>query len=342
MRKSGLFSYILKKRFSEPEPEMEDTFLSTRRPKKSYFRDPLYFHGRQWTKNIDWLISSYSYSEISAKILTFKQLVDNSFYQEPLRGSLIALFCQTQRHVSALRTFGRLVRLKRHPYVVQHSLSMDPLDVHHSQTFVLVEDKANYLFHMNELVTVIETAIGHSPNFFSEPKWPANPYNNNKLTSAAMYSLYFHIKQSNRVMPLLFHLFFLSNFHLAAFSEKYEAIIRERAIESFVMNSPYTQLLRPVLVMLYHNDYTRRWVIHPDFPAETLVDIFRPYLRLFYLSLYMKETTRGFVSEHALQIQLKACYFYNRKFGRKIYKLTKQRGRICVQNWVFKMEHLRF
>jgi hypothetical protein len=40
---------------------------------------------------------------------------------------------------------------------------------------------------------------------------------------------------------------------------------------------------------------------------------------------------------------LKAFYFYNRFFGRKIYKLTKCRKRgIKIKSWRFHMDYLRF
>jgi hypothetical protein len=331
----NIFFYLLQRQIgTEQIIYPTEEFVCFPRTKKSYFENPAYFHCMQMM---------YQMRERKDKFSVLQRMCQNTFYTESLQNDILDIFCRTQRYYMALNRFIHICRLKRHYYVVRCDLSMESLFVHHPQTFILVEPKANFLFRINELVSIVENAIGHSPEFYSEPKWPANPYNNNKLTSAALYSLYFQVQQSSRVMPLLFHLFFLCNFNPIVFSEKYEMVIREQAIEKYVMNSPYTLLLRPLIIMLSENVFTRRWVIHPDFPAEKLVSIFRPYLLLFYYSNYMENTTRGSLAGHSLNIQLKAFYFYNRFFGRKIYKLTKCRKRgIKIKSWRFHMDYLRF
>jgi hypothetical protein len=263
--------------------------------KKSYFANPAYHHCLQMV---------YSVKERRDKFAFIRQVCKNTFYTPQLRNEILDVFCRVQRYYMALHKFAHMCRLKKHYYVVKCDLSMESLCAHHPQTFVLVESNANFLFRINELVSIVETAISHSPEFYSEPKWPVNPYNNRRLSKAALYSLYFQVQRTARVMPLLFHLFFLCNFSLDAFAEKYEMVIREHAIEKYVMNSPYTLLLRPIFIMLSENAFTRRWMIHPDFPAEKLVQIFRPFLLLFFYANYMEQTTRGYVAGHSLDLQL--------------------------------------
>ena len=36
-----------------------------------------------------------------------------------------------------------------------------------SHTFILIDNKSKYLFSLNDLISIIETAIGNSPEFFS-------------------------------------------------------------------------------------------------------------------------------------------------------------------------------
>ena len=164
---------------------------------------------------------------VFAKFAALNAFLMNTFYEKGLKDKIFTIFSKTQRHYHSLIRFARICKIKRNPYVVANDLMLNPLEVNHRLTFILVENKSNYLFNINEIITIIETAIGNSPDFFSQPLWPENPYNKQKFTLSTLYNIYFHIKNTGRILPLLFHLFFLENFSTKKFSEQHEIIIRE-------------------------------------------------------------------------------------------------------------------
>lgn len=94
------------------------------------------------------------------------------------------------------------------------------------------------------------------------------------------------MKNSNRVMSTLFHLFFLDNFDINSFSENHESLLRTFSIKKYVFNTPYNDLYKPILKMLDSNIFTKQLAIHEDFPKELLASIFRPFLYYFYIINY--------------------------------------------------------
>ena len=278
-----------------------------------------------------------------AKFTSLNYIFENTFYKSELKEYIFNIFTQTQRHYYAFSRLARIYKLKKNPYVVTDDLMMNSLDPNDKLTFILIEQKSNFLFNINEIITIIETSIGNSPNFFSEPLRPLNPYNNQEFTLSTLYNIYFQMKQNQRVIPLLFHCFFIENFDKESFSEQHEPIIREYAINKYIFNSPHTVLYTSVISMLRHNLYTRKLTIHENFPKDLLVDIFRPFLfQDFIANYYIKGTSKVYNAKHILHIKLREFYEFNPAFGREIIKLTRKHNKIIKREYIFNTNHKSF
>ena len=173
----------------------------------------------------------------SSKFKALKYLLTNKFNTERIIACVFNAFSKAQRVYFALIKFVNLYKLKKYPKVVTEDLSMTPLDVNNKNTFVLTQSKSNYLFSLNDLIRIIETAIGHAPSFFADPLRPKNPFNNEEFTNATLYNIYFKMKESGQVMSTIFHLFFLSNFKDTLFFVNNEGFLREYSINKFVFTS---------------------------------------------------------------------------------------------------------
>lgn len=279
----------------------------------------------------------------SAKFVSLSSILENTFYKNELKERILDIFSRAQKHYYAFSRLCHIYRLKKNPYVVTDDLMMNPIQPNDKLTFVLVEKKSNFLFNINELVNIIETAIGNSPNFFSDPLSPCNPYNNQEFTNATLYNIYFKMKQIGRVIPLLFHCFFLENFNKDNFAEEHEPIIREYAIKKYIFNSPHTVLYNSVISMLRHNPYTRKLTIHKNFPKDLLVDIFRPFLFHDYIAnYYIKGTSKVYNSKYILGVKLKKFYEFNPAFGRETIKIIKKNRKIIRQEYIINTKHISF
>ena len=204
----------------------------------------------------------------SSKFKALKYLLTNKFNTERIIACVFNAFSKAQRVYFALIKFVNLYKLKKYPKVVTEDLSMTPLDVNNKNTFVLTQSKSTYLFSLNDLIRIIETAIGHAPSFFADPLRPKNPFNNEEFTNATLYNIYFKMKESGQVMSTIFHLFFLSNFKDTLFFVNNEGFLREYSINKFVFTSPALCLYTCVIEMLKDNFYTKKLTIHANFPKE--------------------------------------------------------------------------
>lgn len=278
-----------------------------------------------------------------AKFCSLNSILENTFYTNKLKEQLFTIFSTSQKCYFAFTRLSRIYKNKKYNTVASNDLMLNSLDINHKHTFTLIENKSKYLFALNDLVSIIETSITNSYNFFSDPLPPLNPYTKTPFTEATLYNIYFKLKESTRLMSTLFHLFFLDNFNIKDFSDNNEPIIREYFIKKYVYNSPYTILYSSVLDMLKSNIYTKKYIIHTDFPKDKLVDIFRPFLFYFFIiNYYIENTTKIEKFEKILNIKLKHFYEYNKSFGRRYVKLTTHLGKIIKQEYHFNMNHINF
>jgi hypothetical protein len=278
-----------------------------------------------------------------AKFMSLNSILENTFYDDVLKETILDIFTKAQKHYNAFSRLVHIYRLKHNSCIVKDDLSMNRLDPKNKNTFILIENKSTYLFNINELTTIIENAIENSPNFFTDPLWPLNPYNNQPFTIATLYNVYFQIKNNGRIMPLTFHCFFLENFNKRSFAEENETLIRKNAIKKYIFNSPYTVLYHSVISMLKYNIYTRNLIIHKHFPKQLLVDIFRPFLFYDYIANYfIKGTSQMYNFKKILNHKLRKFYEYNNHFGRITIKLTKTNNKIVKKEHIVNSDHIPF
>lgn len=277
------------------------------------------------------------------KFSSLNSILENTFYGKELKEQIFHIFQKSQKYYFAFSRLAHVYRLKKNQYVVTDDLMLNKLDPNNKLTFILVENKSNFLFNINQIINIIETAISNSPNFFCNPLSPLNPYNNQEFTNATLYNIYFQMKQIGRVIPLLFHLFFLENFNKDNYVEKYEPNIREHAIKKYIFNSPHAILYSSVVSMLRHNPYTKKLTIDKSFPKDLLVNIFRPFLFHDYISnYYIKGTSKNYYSTHLLYTKLKKFYQFNPAFGRKFVNLTKINNKIIKKEYILNTKHISF
>jgi hypothetical protein len=102
-----------------------------------------------------------------------------------------------------------------------------------------------------------------------------------------------------------------------------EAFLREYSIKKYVFTSPALYLHYSIVEMIKTNPYTKKLLIHNDFPKEQLVEIFRPFLYYYCIVNY---DIRGIhkISKYrkVLYLKMKKFYEYNKSFGRRYIELV--------------------
>lgn len=260
------------------------------------------------------------------KYLFIKKVLDNIFLSETHKEEFVLQIGKIQRHYNAINRFVYMWKWKRMEVIVSTDLYLSDIDINKRYSFVLVENNKKYFFHISELMRIIKNSLCQhwEGSFIVMCEYPRNPYTKQKFTLSNLYNLYFHMKYNmNIIIPEIFHLWFMEDFSFISFAKKYTRLLRKTCIKDFVKSVPNTNIMvqEDIQEMIEDNDYTVRWDISKEFPDTKLVDIFRPYLYLYYLINYEGlDDEYNCVCTMILEQALSTFYKYNKKFGRKKIK----------------------
>jgi len=262
-------------------------------------------------------------SNTRAKFDFIGSVRDNGFLDNVTKENIYLKFYKAQRLYHLLNRFIYRYKFRTAPYSIENDLTLTPINETQLNVMCVFQNGKKYLFSMLDLKKIIEGALTNSPYHFSSPLPIKNPYNNLPFDKSTLYNIYFFMKRGDFVMSTLFHQYFLSNFNLKRFQDENEVLIQKTHVSQFIRNSDSKDLRYEILHMLKDHQYSKRLRIHCDFPTETLVEIFKPYLALYYMELYSFELNAKRIAELKLKNKLRQFCEHNPKFGRKYYKTEK-------------------
>jgi len=260
---------------------------------------------------------------------------------------LMDYFYTIQKTYNNLNRFVYNYKYKKTKIVVDTDMGLNKLTETDKNVISIIDNNSKYLFHVNDLIQIINTALTNSHLFFSEPKSVKNPYNNLPFNKSTLYNIYFYIRYKTNYYPELLFKFFECNFNLTRFKFLNENLIREYIIFNHVYKSPTNSIKEDIKQMIsnfnFHCQqigYKNRIIIDKDFPVNKLVTIMKPYLFLYCKSLYSfhPQIKKQFTS--IFKTSMLKFNNFNPQFGRKRYKLqyrvTKSfKKRMCGKEIVF-------
>jgi hypothetical protein len=271
-----------------------------------------------------------NYRNIPLKWKYVKNILNNIFISKDHKDIFINTFGKIQKIFLSLNKFLYIYKFNKSKIVIDEDLYLNKINIHDKNTICIYQHNSRYLFVISDIINIINTALKNSSNFFSNPLSIKNPYSNLYFNKSTLYNIYFKIKHYNCLVPDLIHRFFLVNFNLKNFEELNECLLREYAIRNFIdnhsnMSSVYDDIFNMINSVFL---YTKKKInIHPEFPKKELISIMKPYLCLYYESMYSLTVTKKYTARVTLTNKLRNFYDYNPLFGRKkmeiLYKNKK-------------------
>ena len=261
------------------------------------------------------LISNLSYFH---KFDFLRNHINNMFMSPEMVDILMDCFCKIQRRYFTLLRFVEKCKYNKAKIQVAEDLYMNPLQEGDAGVFAVVQCGKKYLFSLANLIHYINVALSNAPNFFTDPLPIKNPYNNVVFNKSTLYKMFFAIKSSTFLMPVVFHYFFMVDFNIDNFQNTYESELRDIAIENYIKNLQAEYMYSGIIIML--KEFARKMCIDDEFPQQRLVEIMRPYYRLYCIYSYAMEKYKKMKARDELRSRLADLYKYNHAFGRKIYK----------------------
>ena len=252
------------------------------------------------------------------KIITLKNILESPFLNHE---NVTLAFCNIKKIENAMNILKRNWKWRKSKIYNTEDLYMNPIHISDRNVLVLLQNNMKYVFHLKELIHVIQTSLSHCSHFFPEPIDCKNPYTNIPFNVSALYAIYFSIRQSSYKIPPLFEAFFQSNFNYNSFLLNNEYLINNEYLNTYVENNCVENVLIHVQEMF--NYYHFRCNVHKSFPSEKLMRIMKPYLELYYISQYSLSANKQIKYHKILHSKLYKFITYNPYFGRRKVKLVK-------------------
>ena len=273
----------------------------------------------------------YKEINIKNKYAFFKESLNNFLIKHHKEDSFITYFCKIQKIYNILNRFVYNYKFKKASTVVTTDMFLNEINANDKNVICILHNNSKYLFHINDLIKIINSALSNAYMYFSEPKCIKNPYDNIPFKKSTLYNIYFFIRYKTDYYPELFFKFFKADFNLTIFKNKHEYILREFSINHFVNNSPSNILLEEIKNMIdYYNQYCKQLhlknkiSINKEFPKDKLIQIMKPYLKIFITAQYSYLTHIKREATYILQQKLLMFNKFNPNFGRKQYKIMKK------------------
>ena len=277
--------------------------------------EPIIFFFQQY-------ISKYEiykpYNKQDSKFILLKDTLNNMFLPNEKKNKFLYMFCTIQKIYKSFCKLAFLYKYKKSQIQIVHDLFMNPISLEQKNIICIYQNNSKFLFASSDLINIINHSICNSPYFFAEPIACKNPWNNIAFNKSNLYNIYFFIKNNNSIVPQLFQNYFLSNFHLYKFKKENEHLIREYAIQDYIKNAQLNELYPSLTEMIYENNYKKKLRIHGLFPKDKLLQIFQPYLLLYFKSKYSIGNIAKNKFAILLRNKMKKFILYNPKFGRKL------------------------
>ena len=259
----------------------------------------------------------------------------------------IDYFYKIQKTYNTLNRFVYNYKFKKTKIVVNTDMGLNELNETDKKVISIIDNNSKYLFHVNDLIKIINASLTNSYMFFAEPKSVKNPYNNLPLNKSTLYNIYFFIRYKTDYYPELFFKFFDCNFNLTRFKFLNENLLREYSIENYVYNSPSNVIEKEIKQMILNFNLhcekahvKNRILINEEFPTNKLVTIMKPYLFSYCKSLYSFHPQIKKEYSDLFKLSMLRFNKFNPQFGRKkykiLYKTTKHfKKRICGKEIIF-------
>jgi len=292
---------------------------------------------------INYYIFNRKEYSIPNKFIFLSETLYNMFNTEQIREEILDNFYKIQK---IYHGFARLVhnyKYKKANLIIETDLIMNPIKENSKNVFCLYQNNYKYLFNIQELIKIINNSIANSIHFFNNPIPIKNPYNNLIFNKSTLYNIYFFIKTNSLLNPEIFYYFFKTNFNLNKFVKEYQHLLRDFSIQTYLNNSSKEILNDDIINMIDEYNYIsvkyeKQIIVHHEFPVDKLIEIMKPYLKLYLLSHYSLIYVIREKSKKELIKQLTAFKKFNPLFGRRSIKI-KRNGLSEVS---FNMNHDQF
>ena len=285
----------------------------------------------------------YAFNRVS-KFTELNKFLTNIFVTDDMKDELLNEFSKLQKTYYGFSQLAHIYKFKKAKVQVSSDLCMNELNPKKSNVFTLLQNNFKYYFSAQDLINIFKRNLCNCLDFVPEPLVSKNPYNNLVFSDADLYNIYFFLRWSGYVVPELFHGYFMSGFNMTNFKYDYEFGIVNLNIKNYIYNSHH-DVLYPIFEEMWasYRHITKKIVIDELFPKDKLMNIMKPYLHLYYTSLYATNGTyKQCNADYVLRRKLMRFRNFNPQFGRRYVRLKRNIFGKRIVTDEFELKHINF
>lgn len=272
---------------------------------------------------------------IKCKYTHLRDSLNNIFLSDIEKIAVMDEFSRTQRMYFMLLRFVQKCKWCKAKVHINTDLYMNELCPRNPRTFMLLQNGKIYYFSVTDIIKIIKTSITHSSFMFSLPIRAKNPYNNMEFSKADLYNMYFKLKSVLLNVPTLIHQYFLYNFDVYLLKKNHENTLMQHIVDNNIQNILDDQYLHnEYLEMIHMYKLERKIAVHKNFPVKRLLEVMKPYIRLFMLTKYISDPVLSSNFAHELKYKLKWFADTYPIFGRKYNQSSMQNVRLLNYSFV--------
>jgi len=274
-------------------------------------------------------ITNGKYS-IKHKFNIYNDYNNNSFLSNTTKKLLNDFFYKIQK---IFFIFSRLIsnyKCKKLIVVINNDLYMNTIEETDKHVFTLIQCGKKYLFNIHNIIKIINNSLSNTIQYILTPLKIKNPYNNTELSYTNLYNIYIFIRYKTIINPSLFFHFVNCNFDTNVMLQKYAVLIVDYAVKTHISNHNNDYLYEDILEMIqfYNKNFVyNKIIIDIGFPRVQLVNIMKPYLKLYLNHKYLVANEQyNLTYINYMNDKLVEFNNYNKSFGRKLYKIKNVLG----------------
>ena len=268
----------------------------------------------------------------------YNNIYSNIFTNDDVKNMCLEIFCISQKTYGILNKFIRNYKIEKLSIKNKTDLALDNInDTKSLLKTVIIENNVKYCFKIVDLICLINNSLlSNIEHLYPCPNEIKNPYTNIPFLKSTLYNIFFTIKKSTFNMPILYNLYYISNFDIKKFCYDNEPLLRDILIKKYIKSIGNIRTFREIKRMfrdakiIGNENKVKLKQIHSNFPPNVLLDVFTPFLDVYLHSVFSLNITKKYNSKIIIRKKFKAFFLENPLFGRKYIKKTNH-----LQNDIF-------
>ena len=205
--------------------------------------------------------------------------------------TLMNNYIKAKKVKNAINRFAYLYKLKKAKRSVKYDLFFNDLTIiKDNQKIELFSNDTIYYFRLSDIISIWVGCLTKCENMFCSPIKMKNPYTNIEFSNHNLYNIYLSLLYSHFHIPKWITLFFEAEFDLERFAYDNYALLKNVAIDDFIVNGSTYEKFENILNMMHeYREYLNYIILRTPFTfreKSKIVIKLTPYLKNYLYGEY--------------------------------------------------------